>query len=87
MNMNKNFLNELRRSLKPQHIIGILGFSALYFVSEFVYTVDVGHNALKFNILSGLQPKIYREGWNFKLPYIERPIIFNVRSQEKSIAA
>lgn len=85
--MNKNIWNDLRRSIKPQHLMGILGLSALYFVSEFVYTVDVGHYALKFNILTGLQSKIYKEGWNFKLPYIERPIIFNVRSQEKSIAA
>lgn len=85
--MNKNYLNELRRAFKPQHVVGILGLSALYFVSEFVYTVDVGHYALKFNIFTGLQPKIYKEGWNFKIPFVERPIIFNVRSQEKSIAA
>ena len=85
--MNRNSFNEFRKSLKPQHIIGLVGLSALYFVSEFVYTVNVGHRALKFNILSGLQPKIYREGWNFKLPFIERPIIFNIQSQEKSIPA
>ena len=85
--MNRNPFNEFRKSLKPQHIVGLLGLSALYFVSEFVYTVNVGHRALKFNIFSGLQPKIYREGWNFKLPFIERPIIFNIQSQEKSIPA
>lgn len=79
--------NDLRKALKPQHVVGILGLTAFYFASEFVYTVDVGHYALKFNIFSGLQPKIYKEGWNFKIPFVERPIIFNVRSQEKSIAA
>lgn len=85
--MNKNIFNDFKKAFKPQHVIGILGLSAFYFVSEFVYTVDVGHYALKFNIFTGLQPKIYKEGWNFKIPFVERPIIFNVRSQEKSIAA
>lgn len=45
--------------------------------------VDVGHFAIKFNKLSGLSPKTYKEGFNFKIPMIEEPIIYNVQTREK----
>ena len=41
--------------------------------------VESGHLAIKFNKLYGLGDPIYTEGWNFKLPYLEKPIIFDVR--------
>ena len=40
--------------------------------------VEPGHRAFKFSKISGCQEKIYREGWNFKIPLLERPVDFNV---------
>jgi len=45
--------------------------------------VDVGHFAIKFNKLSGLSPKTYKEGFNFKIPILEEAIIYNVQTREK----
>ena len=49
--------------------------------------VDVGHYAIKFNRLMGLTADRYREGYNFKFPIIETPIIFNVQTRENEIFA
>ena len=49
------------------------------------YTVEPGHRAFKFNKISGVQEEIYREGWHLKLPYFEKPIIYDVRSHPKVI--
>lgn len=47
--------------------------------------VDVGHYAIKFNKFTGLSPHRYREGYNFKIPIIEEPIIYNVQTREREI--
>lgn len=47
--------------------------------------VEPGHRAFKFNKFSGVQDNIVREGWHFKLPYFERPIIYDVRTHPKQI--
>jgi hypothetical protein len=44
--------------------------------------VDVGHYAVKWNKLwGGLTPYRYKEGYNFRFPFIELPIIFNVQTR------
>jgi prohibitin 1 len=54
----------------------------------FLNAVDVGHYAIKFNKLwAGLTPNRYREGYNFKFPIIEEPIIYNVQTREDEIKA
>ena len=56
--------------------LGYLAFNSYYYV-------DVGHYAIKFNKLTGsLSPEIYREGFNFKIPLFEQPIIYNVQTRE-----
>lgn len=41
--------------------------------------------ALKFSRLTGLSETVYREGWNFKIPYFERPIVFNIQTRPTMI--
>ena len=60
--------------------------SCIYFGKlEFSLTVLVepGHKAFKFSKISGVQPTIYSEGYNFNMPYFERPIIYDVRTQPR----
>ena len=47
--------------------------------------VEPGHRAFKFNKISGVGNDIVREGWHFKMPYFERPIIYDVRTHPKQI--
>jgi|TARA_B110000977_G_C10863531_1_gene410728 hypothetical protein len=46
-----------------------------------IYTVDTGQKAFKFNALSGVMETTYKEGYHLKIPYLEKPIIYNVKSQ------
>eukprot|EP01117_Protostelium_nocturnum_P000017 TRINITY_DN1003_c0_g1_i3.p1 TRINITY_DN1003_c0_g1~~TRINITY_DN1003_c0_g1_i3.p1 ORF type:complete len:177 (+),score=7.20 TRINITY_DN1003_c0_g1_i3:87-617(+) len=45
------------------------------------YNVDGGHRAVIFNNITGLKDKVYNEGTHLKIPFIETPVIFNVRSK------
>lgn len=64
------------------------GSAAVRLISEhllwyiwLLIVVDVGHYAIKFNKFTGLSAQRYREGYNFKFPIIENPIIYNVQTR------
>ena len=50
-----------------------------------VYTVQGGYKAIKFNILAGLDTKSFGPGTHLRIPFVERPIQFDVRQQPVSI--
>jgi prohibitin 2 len=45
--------------------------------------VDGGHRAIKFNRITGLGTKQFKEGWHLRIPYFERPVIYDVRTHPK----
>ena len=49
-------------------MVGGLSLAAL---SSCIYVVDPGEKALIMNQLSGLKQKVYHQGYNFKLPFVE----------------
>ena len=70
--------------------VGSLAFSTAfgyYLLSRSIYYVDTGHKAFKFNKVSGVQAKTFKEGYHLRLPWFERPIIFNVRSMPKTFTS
>jgi regulator of protease activity HflC (stomatin/prohibitin superfamily) len=46
--------------------------------------VEPGHHAVIFNIFTGTKPGIAREGWNLKLPFLERAFIFETRTRDRN---
>jgi len=50
-----------------------------------IYSVEPGHKAIKYNRLAGLQSNVFTEGVNFRIPWLERPIIFDVRVNPHTI--
>ncbi len=95
-NQFKSFINQKGPSSGGKNILPIvLGFGLLWLAQSSIYygsflfiPVDIGHYAIKFNKLwGGLTPNRYREGYNFKIPFIETPIIFNVQTREDEIRA
>lgn len=69
-------------SMGPKSLIPLIAGGALLFaLSQSIYYVDVGHYAIKFNKFTGLSAQRYREGYNFKFPIIENPIIYNVQTR------
>ena len=50
-----------------------------------VFAVDTGHKASKFNKITGMREHTYREGYHLLLPFIEKPVIYSVKSQPTKI--
>jgi len=52
-----------------------------------LYTVEGGHRSILFSRLGGLQEKVYKEGLNFKVPWLHKPIIFYIRATPRRITS
>jgi len=57
--------------------LGLLGYGGY----ESIYTVEGGHRAVIYSRLSGVGDKVFNEGMHFKIPWVERPIIFDIRTR------
>eukprot|EP00928_Gymnodinium_smaydae_P067061 TRINITY_DN499_c0_g1_i2.p1 TRINITY_DN499_c0_g1~~TRINITY_DN499_c0_g1_i2.p1 ORF type:complete len:298 (+),score=85.11 TRINITY_DN499_c0_g1_i2:44-937(+) len=65
---------------------GVLGGGG-WLLTNSVYTVDAGHVSIKYNRLSGIGSTTYREGLHFRLPWFERPVIFDVRARPHTMTS
>jgi len=50
-----------------------------------VYTVSGGEKAILFSRYNGVGKQVYGEGWHLKIPWLEQPQIFNVRTRPTTI--
>lgn len=48
-------------------------------------TVDGGHRAVIFDRFQGIKPDVVGEGTHFIIPWVQRPIIFDIRSQPRNV--
>ncbi|CAN8028225.1 hypothetical protein HPB47_020272 [Ixodes persulcatus] len=58
-----------------------------YAVTQSVFTVDGGHRAIIFNRIGGIQKDVFAEGLHFRIPWIQYPIIFDIRSRPRKISS
>ncbi|EPZ37078.1 hypothetical protein ROZALSC1DRAFT_27314 [Rozella allomycis CSF55] len=54
---------------------------------SFVRVVDGGYRAIKFSRIWGVIDKVYSEGTHIRLPWLERPIIYDARAKPRNIAS
>eukprot|EP00800_Vazella_pourtalesii_P017800 TRINITY_DN5578_c0_g1_i1.p1 TRINITY_DN5578_c0_g1~~TRINITY_DN5578_c0_g1_i1.p1 ORF type:complete len:292 (+),score=59.65 TRINITY_DN5578_c0_g1_i1:117-992(+) len=59
--------------------LGLLGIG--YAVRNCVYTVEGGHRSILFSRISGLGDEVLNEGWHFRIPWFQKPIIFDIRAR------
>jgi prohibitin 2 len=52
-----------------------------------LFNVDGGHRAIKYSRLHGVMGKIYPEGTHIRVPWLETPIIYDVRAKPRNIAS
>ena len=50
-----------------------------------LFTVEPGHNAIIFNKITGVRESVYPEGTHFKYPYLDMPILYNIRPHPETI--
>ena len=61
-------------------LIGLGGVS-IYALYKSVFFVPGGFRAVKFNCITGLYNHTYGEGANFAIPFLETPVIFDIRNK------
>lgn len=61
-------------------VVGAVGLG-LYGITHSMYNVEGGHRAIVFNRISGIKNKVYPEGTHLMIPWLERPIIYDVRAR------
>merc|ERR1719199_292588 len=52
-----------------------------------MYTIEAGHVSIKYSRLGGVGTQHHREGLNFKVPWFERPIIFDIRARPHTMTS
>ncbi|EGD75383.1 prohibitin-2 [Salpingoeca rosetta] len=73
----------------PLRLIGgLIGLgTAAYGVNESIFTVDGGHRAVIYSRLSGVTDSVLGEGVHFRIPWLQRPIIYDIRAKAKRITS
>ncbi|SCU99377.1 LADA_0H19372g1_1 [Lachancea dasiensis] len=52
-----------------------------------LFNVDGGHRAIIYSRLSGVQSRIFAEGTHFAVPWLETPIVYDVRAKPRNVAS
>jgi len=52
-----------------------------------LFNVDGGHRAIKYSRIYGIKEEVYSEGTHLMIPWLEAPIIFDIRAKPRSIAS
>eukprot|EP00128_Syssomonas_multiformis_P016047 Colp12_sorted_trinity150504_noHs@1749 len=50
-----------------------------------LYNVEAGHRAVIFDRFEGVKTEVIGEGTHFRIPWLQRPIIFDVRTKPRNI--
>ncbi|RZF35402.1 hypothetical protein LSTR_LSTR010019 [Laodelphax striatellus] len=54
-------------------------------VNSALYNVDGGHRAVIFDRFAGIKNQVVGEGTHFFIPWVQRPIIFDIRSRPRNV--
>jgi len=54
-------------------------------VNMALYNVDGGHRAVIFDRFAGVRPNVVGEGTHFIIPWVQKPIIYDIRSRPRSV--
>lgn len=55
-------------------------------VNSALFNVDGGQRAVIFDRFTGVKPTVISEGTHFIIPWVQRPIIFDIRSTPRNVA-
>ena len=78
----------MAQNLNPRTALVALGsLGSLYLLKNCIFTVQPGQNAILYSRITGLKNQSFKEGWNFCIPYFERPIIYNIQTRPTIINA
>jgi len=56
-------------------------------VNSALFNVDGGHRAVMFDRFTGVKPLVIGEGTHFMIPWVQKPIVYDIRARPKNIPA
>ena len=56
-----------------------------FLITRGFFAVDGGHRAVIFDRFTGVKKNVEGEGTHFFIPWVQRPIIFDVRSRPRNV--
>jgi prohibitin 1 len=65
--------------------VALLGGAGMFVNSEFLYNVDGGERVVIFDRFRGIVPDVKGEGTHLKIPYVQYPTYFDIRSKPRII--
>ncbi|CCF56721.1 hypothetical protein KAFR_0B04250 [Kazachstania africana CBS 2517] len=65
----------------------ILLGSGAFLLQQSLFNVDGGHRAIVYSRINGVSSRIYNEGTHFILPWLETPIVYDVRAKPRNVAS
>lgn len=54
-------------------------------VQSALFNVDGGHRAVIFDRFQGIKSQVVGEGTHFMIPWVQRPIVFDIRARPKNV--
>ncbi|AFZ80394.1 prohibitin, putative [Theileria equi strain WA] len=63
----------------------LLAGAGVWLVNSSLYDVGAGHRALVYNRITGISDATHGEGTHFLIPWLERPIIYDVRTRPRTL--
>ncbi|RGP73410.1 prohibitin-1 [Fusarium longipes] len=74
------------RALNFMYRLAVPASAAVFLGSQALYDVKGGTRAVIFDRLSGVKEEVVNEGTHFLIPWLQRSIIFDVRTKPRNIA-
>jgi len=71
--------------LRTARNLGGVAIAAGLLVDQILYDVDGGNRAVIFDYTTGIKEKVMGEGTHFKLPFLQVPIIIDIRDRPRTI--
>jgi len=54
-------------------------------VNSALFNVEGGHRAVMFDRFAGVKPGVIGEGTHFMIPWVQRPIVYDIRARPKNV--
>ncbi|KAI9592976.1 proteolysis and peptidolysis-like protein [Syncephalis fuscata] len=84
--------NQLKNRLPNRHfftgggtLIALAGLGLG--INSCLFNVDGGQRAVKYSRFFGVQKQVYAEGTHFNIPWVETPVIYDVRAKPRNISS
>jgi len=78
-------VSQLARLLRVGGGVALIGGTGVFINSEFLYNVDGGERVVIFDRFRGIVPDVKGEGTHLKIPYVQYPTYFDIRSKPRII--